>query len=266
MDKANLNSFSFQQSKIDVISFRATSNDNRYPIPIELCSLMPYCAIGLLKMTYKEDSISYRTGFLIGKNVILTAGHNLYDSRRNPNKIDEFLGNPLKIEFYRGLTNNQSVFKPISGEYKIYYPKDYPKKRNEDYGIIIFKENIVENDDEYFKVKIFNEMEDNEREYYCCGYPLNRTTEDNTVYHLYESKGLITEIDTMTGSLTTNIKSSYGQSGSAMYYKGEDGKFYVVGIHVASSTMNDDIYFSTMITKKRNNQINKWIDEFNKSS
>ena len=53
------------------------------------CSSLPYSAIGLLKVLFNYNTVSYRAGVLIGKNIVLTAGHNLYDSRKNPNNPNE---------------------------------------------------------------------------------------------------------------------------------------------------------------------------------
>ena len=102
--------YSFPPSKLDKISYKITSEDSRIKIPEEKISSYPYSAIGLLKVTYPHEVVSYRTGVLISEKVVLTAGHNLFDSRRNPNAPSESLGSPVNIEFYPGLTNNQSNF------------------------------------------------------------------------------------------------------------------------------------------------------------
>ena len=84
--------FSFNQSKLDKISYKKTSEDTRIKIPYERLSSLPYSAIGLLKVEYPHKIISYRTGILITEKVILTAGHNLYDPRKNPKASNETLG------------------------------------------------------------------------------------------------------------------------------------------------------------------------------
>ena len=137
--------FSFTKSDLDKIFWRFTSNDTRYEVKEN--SKMPYSAIGLLKIEYCNEVTSYRTGFLIADNVILTAGHNLYDARKNPKKPNEILGEPTKIEFYPGLNRNESSYNVTDKIKKIMFPSDFKTKPNEDYGIILLSEKIDNNID-----------------------------------------------------------------------------------------------------------------------
>ena len=64
------------------------------------------------------------------------------------------------------------------------------------------------------------------------------------------------------GIIIHSIKSSYGQSGSPLcYYDKNNNSYNVIGIQVASNAMNDEEFYATMITKKRYNQIQKWLKE-----
>jgi len=90
------------------------------------CEKFPYSAIGFIELIF-DSVVSYRTGILIGANIVLTAGHNLYDYRKNPIKINEKLGSPKKIYFYPGLNGNKSKYKKFESE-TFYYPKDFPNK------------------------------------------------------------------------------------------------------------------------------------------
>lgn len=247
--------YSYLPSKLDKISYRITSNDTRTQIPVENISLFPYSAIGLLKVTYPHETVSYRTGALIGENIVLTAGHNLYDSRKNPNSPSEILGSPVSIEFYPGLTNNKSNFQKCTFK-KFYFPKNFPKSDREDYGIIILNEKIGK-ETGYFNLKIYNGDEDLSNEFYNCGYPLNRTTDGNKVFYQYENKGNIIKADEKKGIIVTGIKSSYGQSGAGLFFN-KNNKYYIIGVHVASS-FDDTLFYATMITKKRYEQIIDWI-------
>lgn len=249
--------FDFLPSKLDKISYRMTKNDSRSQIPFSKLSSPPYSSIGLLKVLYPLNIISYRTGVLIGENIVLTAGHNLFDSRRNPNNPKETLGSPIEIEFYPGLSQNKSIFGKSTCK-KFYFPKNYPKDSRDDYGIIVLNENIGKKTG-YFELKILDENDKNNHELYNCGYPLNRTTDGNKVFYQYQEKGRIDGIDEDSGVIVSGIKSSYGQSGAGMFLT-KDNKFYVVGVHVASS-FDDEQFYATMITKKRYQQIQKWIEE-----
>lgn len=252
--------FIFPQSKLDNTRNNPINNDNRIKISSPLNS--PYCAIGLLKLYFNYDTISYRTGFLIKENVVLTAGHNIFDSRINPNKKDEILGKPIKIEFYPGLNENESEFKKYESK-KFFYDKENFPKKEEDYGIIIFDEKIVKNG-EFIEIKEFDKNLDG-RVFFVAGYPINKSLIDkdknNIIFEMWEGKGGIINYNINNGIIATNIKSSYGQSGSGlMYFDNNDKKFYCVGIHVASNIMENEFY-STMITKKRFEKIQKWINE-----
>ena len=246
--------YSFLPSKLDKISYKMTSGDSRVKIPEDKISSFPYSAIGLLKMIYPHEIVSYRTGFLISEKVVLTAGHNLFDSRRNPNATSELLGSPENIEFYPGLTNNQTNFEKCECE-KFF--TNYRKKRDEDYGIIILKEPIGKKTG-FFDLKIFDEKNDMMNIFYNCGYPLNKTTGDNNIFYQYEDKGKILEIENHD-VIVSGIKSSYGQSGAGLFFC-KDNKYYVIGVHVASS-FDDKLFYATMINKKRYNQIQTWIKE-----
>ena len=248
--------YSFNPSKLDKIYYKITSENCRIKIPEEKVSSFPYSAIGLLKVEYPHEIISYRTGVLISENIVLTAGHNLYDPRRNPNSPSDILGSPVNIEFYPGLTNNQSIFEKC--EFKKFYT-NYRNKRDEDYGIIILKESIGKKTG-FFELKIFNEKNDMSNICVNCGYPLNKTTGDNNVFYQYEDKGKILELEN-SDVIVSGIKSSYGQSGAGLFIC-KDNKYYVIGVHVASS-FDDKLFYATMINKKRFNQIQTWIQENN---
>ena len=248
--------YTFEPSKLDKKSYKKTSNDTRIKIPEEKLSHLPYSAIGLLKVLYPHDIISYRTGVLISEKVVLTAGHNLFDPRKNPNSSNQLLGEPVKIEFYPGLSNNQSFFEKCECE-KFYC--NYKNNRKEDYGIIILKESIGKKTG-YFNLKIFEEKKDMNNIFYNCGYPLNKTSGDNNVFYQYEDKGKILELEN-DDTIVSGIKSSYGQSGAGLFFC-KDNNYYVIGIHVASS-FDDKLFYATMINKERFDQIQTWIKESN---
>lgn len=244
----------FPPSELDKLSYKKTNEDSRIKIPEEKISSFPYSSIGLLKVTYPHEVVSYRTGVLISKNIVLTAGHNLFDPRRNPKSSSELLGSPTNIEFYPGLTNNESIFEKCNC---IKYFTNYNNKKNEDYGIVVLKEPIGEKTG-FFNLKIFDEKNDMNNICYNCGYPLNKTTGDNNIFYQYEDKGKIIEIEN-NDTIVSGIKSSYGQSGAGLFFC-KDNKYYIFGVHVASS-FDDKLFYATMINKKRFDQIQNWIKE-----
>ena len=246
----NLYEYDFIPSELDLLYYRKTAEDSRIKVPDDKIKAFPYSAIGLLKVLYPHDIISYRTGVLIGENIVLTAGHNLFDPRRNPKSKNEQLGSPINIEFYPGLNNNKSYFKKC--EFKNFY---FNEDSDEDYGIIVLKENIGKITG-YFQLKIFDKKNDMNNIFYNCGYPLNKTTGNNNIFHLYEDKGKIFNTE-KNKTIISRIKSAYGQSGAGLFFCKEN-KYYVIGVHVASS-YDDELFFATMINQKRFEQINQWI-------
>ena len=94
--------------------------------------------------------------------------------------------------------------------------------------------------------------------FYNSGYPLNKTTGNNNIFHLYEDKGKILNIE-KNSIVISRIKSSYGQSGAGLFFC-KDKKYYVIGVHVASS-LDDELFYATLINQERYEQINKWINE-----
>ena len=258
-EKSNLFSYTFEQSALDKIYWRNTPNDNRVKIEDKECEKFPYSAIGFIELIF-DSVVSYRTGILIGENIVLTAGHNLYDYRKNPIKINEKLGSPKKIYFYPGLNGNKSKYKKFESE-TFYYPKDFPNKSDEDYGVIIFKENISKIVGGHFELKIYNENENYPEIFTTAGYPMNRSINNNTVFFLYEGRGKIIKINNEKGIFCHEIKASYGQSGAGLcYFDKENNKYCVIGVHVASNAFNDNESYSTIITKKRYNNIKKFIE------
>ena len=140
------------------------------------------------------------------------------------------------------------------------FPSDIKTKPNEDYGIILLSEKI-DNNIGYCNLKIFDETLIDE-DFFIAGYPLNRSEDNNETFVLYESKGKIKNIAKDKGIIIHSIKSSYGQSGSPLcYYDKNNHTYNVIGVQVASNATNDDELYATMITKKRFNQIQKWLKE-----
>lgn len=256
--KDSFYSFEFEPSNLDKKYLQFTTNDTRQLV-LSLSSL-PYKAIGLLKITYALNIVSYRTGILINSNTVLTAGHNLYDHRKNPNDLSTQLGKALDIIFYPGLSGNKSQYNECKF-ISYHYPIENESNGKEDYGIIILKERIGDIIG-WVDLKVFNQvLIDKEKDYYISGYPLNKTNKSNDIFYQYEATGKIIALNNKKGMITTNIKSSYGQSGSGLcYYNTKDNKWNVVGVHVASS-ISDDEFYSIMITQERFEIIEKWIQD-----
>lgn len=66
-------------SNSQISPFTIFGDDDRTFISSSNISKFPYTAIGYLEVTLEDGSVRRGTGMLIGKNIVLTAGHMLYD-------------------------------------------------------------------------------------------------------------------------------------------------------------------------------------------
>jgi len=78
---------------------------------------------------------SWGTGVLIGPNIVLTAGHNLYDYQK------EVYADAESIQFLSGMNGQALPFGQAQVD-KYFVSPSYIKEGKEDYGILILKEPI----------------------------------------------------------------------------------------------------------------------------
>lgn len=109
--------------------------DDRVPVANPRQS--PYHAVCRLKITYRDGSVGYGTGFIYGKNLLATAAHCLYDASRG--------GRVSHVAVYPAASEKMLPF----GEYIVDTGNavfHYPKKWREngewkyDFGVIETKE------------------------------------------------------------------------------------------------------------------------------
>lgn len=91
----------------------------------------PYYAIAYLNVTFSNNKTYRGTGFMISKNVMLTAGHNLYEEGYSVTNITAYFG---RSGDYMPKTATASTF---------YLDTKYTGSEVDwDYGIIVFNENV----------------------------------------------------------------------------------------------------------------------------
>lgn len=263
--KLENNIFEFKKSKFDILRVEKNIKKDKRKF-VNDTSKFPYSAIGLLKLEFNEEVISYRTGLLISKNIVLTAGHNLYEKREYPK--GKILGSPKNIIFYPGLNKNKSKFKSYESS-NFFFPQEFKENNKdnnlneflEDYGFIIFKENISE---EYFELKEFDEKKN--YSFYICGYPLNKSENDYTIFNMYIGKGeyhpnkeRCKYIKSSEFLYSRDLYISYGQSGSGICYIDKNNKHCVCGIMVRGNDKMGN-YYGALITDRKMKYIKNIID------
>ncbi|HIU75780.1 MAG TPA: trypsin-like serine protease [Candidatus Pelethocola excrementipullorum] len=185
-------------------------------------SIPPYCAVVRLILTFQ--GMVYRgTGFLIEQNVMITAGHNVYDSKLG--------GMAEKIEVVEDGAYYQALKWTVSETYKRTSGDDCDwavvkvavtpgKHRNTLKWKNIEKEPL---DTAGKNVKI-------------SGYP--REVRAVSTYSQFEADGPIEQHNRQNQTIIHKISTSGGNSGSPVLFM-DGGEYYAVGIHVSGDATSN---------------------------
>lgn len=183
--------------------------------------------VAAIETYYSDGSCFGGTAFLVGKNVLLTAGHCLYDLDKGyAKKVKIYMGGKYSIKQVVYESNNFFV----SNEYK---KGDYDKQKY-DWGIIKTNKNIVNNDN-YFDLSRSISKTDTLT---LTGSPEDKYYQKNneTYYPQYTQSAKYEK--TIKSVSSTFIEHEFdtkpGSSGSPIY-KRVNGRDYVVGINVADN-------------------------------
>jgi len=194
----------------------------------------------------------FGTGTLIGPHIVLTAGHNLYDRRRNVYARLE------SIQFLPGIDVQMLPFGIAEVEQYFVSPK-YVNENKEDYGILILKEPVGE-ETGYFGLVCPKPEELRGKVINVTGYPRDKVKSKPSTYEMWEMEGPAAYVDRQRGLMQYPIDTAGGQSGSGVWYReGED--YYVCGIHQGGNlTFNQ----ATLLTKGIYEQIHTWLQQIPK--
>ena len=204
-----------RQGKVEVV----IGEDSR--VEVTDTSVPPYCAVVRLILTFQGEV--YRgTGFLIEQNVMITAGHNVYDS--------ELGGMAEKIGFVEEGICYQALKWTVSDTFKRTYGDDCDwavvevtvtpgKHRNTLKWRNIEKETL---DTTGKNVKI-------------SGYPSK--VKDSTSSQ-FEADGPIEQHNKVNQTIIHKISTSGGNSGSPVLFM-DGGEYYAVGIHVSGDATSN---------------------------
>lgn len=214
------------------------STDERTAVSVINRYRFPYTSIGYLDIEWENKESSRGTGVLIGDNIVLTAGHNIYDIVNNEPA--------LSVVFYPGRWSNMGTgMQPYGFANGInYYYQEFRDNvdlstetidaAGYDWGIIVLDRNIG-NDVGYMGVNYYSDyLELRNKNVRITGYPKNINNNTSiTMFNQYESTGNIAGVTDEAISYT--IDTSGGQSGSPVYELNN----YIVGVHnFSGNTVN----------------------------
>ncbi len=97
----------------------------------------PYCTIGMIVATGACNHSWTGTGFMIGKNIMLTAAHVLY--------CPEHASPATSLDIYFGYRNSRNYSYRYSGKWEAWVGDTFPNRQyraDNDWGIIKFEKNV----------------------------------------------------------------------------------------------------------------------------
>lgn len=197
----------------------------------------------------------YGSGILINDNILLTAGHNLYDEADGgyPTRIDCFgscYGNIVLAETSVFPTQNpHSVF--VSSQFVSSAGKD----TTSDIGLVLFENEaaqIMRDKINNFArpmdyLKIAEKLKD--AEFCVAGYPGERIA--------YMMNGKVT-LGQKPNLIQYNIDTEPGQSGSGVFFI-QKGKAHCIGVHAYAGEAGEDFNIGVLINDELKTKIRNYI-------
>ncbi|AEI47736.1 trypsin-like serine peptidase [Runella slithyformis] len=238
---------------------------------VEDSGLIPYryiCLLEIFRVDFEGNPLSYvsrSTGFLIDKNVIVTAGHSLNqtESRISHFKVYPFINAVLPPHIYR-------VDIPVS-TFQIHTIPEYKNPHcyvKDDYGAVVFETDAVyQQMGGHFDWNENYLLAENLAEHspiHMAGYPI-----DKADFELWREEGRVIEITKhcLIHSFTTTQRNS----GSPIWVE-HQGKFMIVGIHVSGNSAscgyrpeNREFGCGVLLRKSIFDKISGWIPSRNES-
>lgn len=227
-------------------------------------SQWPYCAHGVVEV-WSGNSSNWGTGTMIGPNLVLTAAHNLYNTR-SKQKMD-------KVFFIPARNGQEEPFGRVQAS-KFYITKKYEetvehrKNGEEDYGLLVLDQDLSPQTG-YFGLNILSrdQLKEKRVTLYVVGYPGDKVRDENGNYsgqhQLWRSKGKEYRVGENYIYYKDSVIRTYGgNSGGGVYYRDpETQECFIVGVHVHGTTTKDGENDATFLTQQRFEQIQEWIAE-----
>ena len=207
----------------------------------------PYSVHGVIAFRFSNFT-SWGTGILIGPNVVLTAGHNLYDHKY---KVYSELES---MQFLPAMNGQALPFGPVEVEQYFISPSYLQEESKEDYGILILKEPIGEKTG-YFGLACLDPEELQSQRVVIVGYPGDKVASKLSCYEMWGMEGDVSHVVQEKGFFKHLVDTEAGQSGSGVWYQdGED--FYVCGVHISGTHLANT---ATLLTRAMYKQIHEWL-------
>ena len=149
-------------------------------------SQWPYSVHGLVAIKF-NDTTSWGSGTLIGPNIVITAGHNLYD-------YDEKVYAELEAMQFLPAVNGQLIPFGVVEVEKYFVSPHYVEERKEDYGILILKKPIGKMT-RYFGLTCLDPSDLPSKTIRITGYPGDKVASKPKTYEMWEMEGSVSHID-----------------------------------------------------------------------
>ena len=214
----------------DVSPYVVIGNDGR--TKVNNASIMPYCAVVLLKVTYQDLLGTYcsgGTGCMISSDTVFTAGHVIYSQEH---------GWPVSVEIIPGIhasfLSNKPFGSSMATELAVCTQYYEYNSGYHDWGVIRLEDNIG-NSSGYLGIKFMTRNMAN-ADVKLIGYPGDL---NNDTYYQYEQTGTIIEDNTEEATPATyrsfihQLDTFRGQSGAPILYNNK-----CIGVHYTPSKNN----------------------------
>jgi len=196
-----------------------------------------------------RDHIVWGTGILIGPNIVLTAGHNLYSHD------SQIFAELSSLQFLPGVNGALLPFGFVEVE-KYFVSPAYVEDSREDYAILILKKPIGEITG-YFGLACLGSEELKQKRINITGYPGDKVASKPGIYEMWGMEGSASYVDRDQSEIQYLIDTDVGQSGSGIWYQ-EGDEYYVCGVHVRGDT---SVNQGTLLTREIYQQIHDWIQK-----
>ncbi|EKQ66710.1 V8-like Glu-specific endopeptidase [Leptolyngbyaceae cyanobacterium JSC-12] len=207
--------------------------------------IIPFKRICHLKIQAANGRSYLGTGFFVGPRTIITAGHCVYIHGQGgwARQIMVTPGRNEKAEPFKSFT--ATSFRSVKGWVN-------SKSRNYDYGAIILpKSAAVSTEIGSFGFASYSNANLLNKKLNTAGYPGDKPA-GTMWFHGRKAKSV------QPRTITYDIDTAGGQSGSPVWVRGTDGKRIVVGIHTNGSPAGNS---ATRITQPVFNNLKRWRTE-----